>query len=294
MKSNPPPETEWNFDDVPEHELAACCLWEYARESAVFAMSSRRHGEMMKELLGRKPQSPAPDPEYEEFLEAFWNTDEGYQRFYETIRKLGGPSAPAWRKIVAARRAALSQQARMNQFCPALAPASRGNLEALWKANLVEWDSLRQQPGYDANDDLTGCEPSLPHRNEPGHAGEPHGATSVAFTIEFRRFTDQQIIEAFTTWLKTNRPDDSPAPTLRGRKLRDLRVALDRLGMMRLLHHFTLREMPACCPEAWKAFEGYDWYKERRRSLATFRRLFPFLPGDDLPVSWPTKGGRTE
>lgn len=25
---------DWNFDNVPDRELAACCYWEYARESA--------------------------------------------------------------------------------------------------------------------------------------------------------------------------------------------------------------------------------------------------------------------
>ena len=24
---------EWNFDDVPDNELVACCYWEYARVS---------------------------------------------------------------------------------------------------------------------------------------------------------------------------------------------------------------------------------------------------------------------
>ena len=27
-------EFDWNFDNVPENELVACCCWEYARESA--------------------------------------------------------------------------------------------------------------------------------------------------------------------------------------------------------------------------------------------------------------------
>jgi len=27
-------ECDWNFDEVPDGELVACCYWEYARESA--------------------------------------------------------------------------------------------------------------------------------------------------------------------------------------------------------------------------------------------------------------------
>ena len=33
---------DWNFDNVPEKELAACCYWEYARESAFIRDVRRR------------------------------------------------------------------------------------------------------------------------------------------------------------------------------------------------------------------------------------------------------------
>src|ERR1041385_1382074 len=36
---------EWNFDDVPANALAACCYWEYARESAFLLDLKRRWGE---------------------------------------------------------------------------------------------------------------------------------------------------------------------------------------------------------------------------------------------------------
>jgi len=57
----------------------------------------------------------------------------------------------------------------------------------------------------------------------------------------------------------------------------DWRVALDRLGMMRLLHRFRLGEMRERFPAGWKAFAGFEWYKGRKRAGATFRKLFPFL-----------------
>jgi hypothetical protein len=45
-------------------------------------------------------------------------------------------------------------------------------------------------------------------------------------------------------------------------------------------------------PAGWKAFAGFEWYKERKRAGATFKKLFPFLPKTERPLSWPTKGGR--
>ena len=34
---------DWNFDNVPENELVACCYWEYARESAFIRDTLREY-----------------------------------------------------------------------------------------------------------------------------------------------------------------------------------------------------------------------------------------------------------
>jgi hypothetical protein len=57
--------------------------------------------------------------------------------------------------------------------------------------------------------------------------------------------------------------------TGRGRKLRDKLAALERLGMMRLLHHYTLAELRAKLPEAWKLYGTRKWYDERRRAFVS-------------------------
>ncbi|MGD0650265.1 MAG: hypothetical protein ABSA97_03845 [Verrucomicrobiia bacterium] len=36
------PRIEWNFDNVPDSELVACCWWEYARESEFIRMGMQR------------------------------------------------------------------------------------------------------------------------------------------------------------------------------------------------------------------------------------------------------------
>src|SRR5712664_2592508 len=73
------------------------------------------------------------------------------------------------------------------------------------------------------------------------------------------------------------RMGERTSPSGKGHKLKDWRVALDRLGMMRLLHRFRLGEMRERFPAGWKAFAGFEWYKERKRAGATFRKRFPFL-----------------
>src|SRR5688572_28010896 len=68
------------------------------------------------------------------------------------------------------------------------------------------------------------------------------GAEKTVVEINWGIFTNEEIIQAFRKWVKANRPRDVPAPDDKGRnKKRDWLVALERLGMMRLLHQFRLR-----------------------------------------------------
>jgi len=102
------------------------------------------------------------------------------------------------------------------------------------------------------------------------------------------------VLEAFDSESLVMRQSigERTSPSGRGHKLKDWRVALDRLGMMRLLHRFRPGEIRERFPAGWKAFAGFEWYKERKRAGATFKKLFPFLPKAERPLSWPTKGGR--
>lgn len=291
---------DWNFDAVPGGELAACCLWEYARESSTFALSSVRHAEMMQEIRSGKPCVPdaEPDPEYEAFLGAFWNSAEGYMRYYETLRQYGGPAALPWQLLQAERRGELCQQVGVHAVRQPLAPALRRQLEALWKVNLVDWEPVRNQPGYDPDDDSMAWDESVPQVEEPGHDGEPHGETVVAFAVDFRNFSNRQIGEVFTAWLKANRPKDSPEPTGRGRKPGDWRAKLTRLAVMRLLARFPAMDLVDPrrnrLPAVWKTkqFSGSKWAdaakwnEARREADRCFHELFPFLPPEEKPLSW--------
>jgi hypothetical protein len=111
--------------------------------------------------------------------------------------------------------------------------------------------------------------------------------------ICWRIFTNEEIVQSFRKWVKENRPKDISGPNDKGHKARDWRVALERLGMMRLLHIYPLSEMEAGCAEGWKLYRRREWYKERRRAGELFRALFPFLSKTDRPLSWATKGGRS-
>jgi len=120
------------------------------------------------------------------------------------------------------------------------------------------------------------------------------GMEMTVVQINWGIFTNEDIIQAFRSWVKANRPEDMPAPDNKGRnKARDWRVALERLAIMRLLHRLRLGALPTAYPQAWRQYGRRDWYKERKRAGRMFGRLFPFLSKLERPLGWQTKGGHS-
>ena len=119
------------------------------------------------------------------------------------------------------------------------------------------------------------------------------GVDSFIAQVNWREFTDKEIVASFGQWVRDNRPTAPETKQLVGRhsdkghKRSVRRVMLDRLCIMRLLHRRTLNEM---YPEAFSRYRGTDWYRARMDANRDFHRLYPFLPGAEYPLSWPTKG----
>lgn len=117
--------------------------------------------------------------------------------------------------------------------------------------------------------------------------------TTVLLTIN-RRFSRKRILTAISTIVDDLPSDGIARWSARGRKKRDLLVALERIAMMRLLHYFTLSELPIKIPEAWRLYERRKWYDERRQALKDFRRRSPYSePEKFFPLSWETKAQRS-
>jgi hypothetical protein len=112
----------------------------------------------------------------------------------------------------------------------------------------------------------------------------PHNPPPVSFSL------NEQIIETFRTWLKQNRPKQFPAPSGKGHKQISQRVALERLGILRLLHRFRPAELREQLPVAWKKYNSANrrWRKDAQKAVSEFRQLFPILK-DEHPLSWPPK-----
>jgi hypothetical protein len=112
--------------------------------------------------------------------------------------------------------------------------------------------------------------------------------TTLLLRIEWRH-TKKRILTAIKKIIDECEPQEVQRWSRRGKKHRDWLVVLERLGMMRLLHHYTVAELRLRVPDAWKLYETRKWYDERRRALKDFRVRSPYGESERFPLSWETK-----
>ncbi len=278
-------EANWNFDPVADDELIACCYWEYARESEFILDVKRRCLDPQCQQLPNAELTSFVGADIERIQTLGQPADVFLRGFFfdwDAPKKPKHPQAPPitgsfpipWQMLSPKERRQRSRISTDRESIP-LRPFDRAYpFFAGWIAEHVE--SRRKVTGKPVHPSL--CTPS-------GEVG--------VFTINWAAFTNEELCDGFQRWLTPNRPTQQPAPDGRGRKTRDWRVALERLAMMRLLHHFRLRDLPVKASAAGRLYQKREWYKERKRAGEMFHQLFAFLPVTDQPVSWRTKGGRS-
>jgi hypothetical protein len=177
-----------------------------------------------------------------------------------------------------------------------LTPSLVGELERLWSTNNRDLLAIRARPRppNDDSEEAASYQPTeaLQLPGDTGHV--PPRRTAVAFTIDYSRFTNAEIVEAFRTWLRANRPKRWRRPrnhfpaVRRGVKINDYVVALERLAIMRLLHWNTPQMLKQEFPEAWKLYgrkEGV-FRREIRGALSFYRERFPFISKQEYPDSY--------
>ncbi len=294
---------EWDFAPVTDDELAVCRLWEYARESTSIL---RIWGQTSSIASDRTAAKEKRDAIRKEFYGLFNALGRACILFQDGVYGFGGtkpcegfksPFPEPWQALTADQRRVLKETAEWEVRDispePGFRRAGCPELSALVK--LFRPKSLEEVFGGDGRIAVA----DFDHAGSKLRAICPNlidadGTETLLVEIEWGEFTNEQLVKDFAQWLKENDPPGISRPDKRGHKLRDLRVGLERLGMMRLLSRFTLREMPLKCPPAWQAFGNRDWYKERKKAEQTFHELLPFLPAGEEPASLRTKGRRNK
>jgi len=318
---SPLTEADWNFDDVPDDEVVACSIWEYARESETIHRAAgiywcnTRHISHRDKYL-RHPEIKAKDDDeaqrieqrtkaagfnYEEFTTKFWESDSCSVNFYHTIIELVDEGARAWRALPVEARKKWRRQVLESSIRHPVAQAFVGELEQLWKFNRTDLEEIRSR-SRPPNDDSEKCALwaeskglQLPAQT----ASQSNGRSTVALTMDFAHFTDREMLLEIEQWLKANRPAQwkrplrlFPGSSQRGRKLIEYRVALERLGLMRLLHWYTPLELRRDLPNAWARYGAKQsgFRREIREACKSYIKLLPFVPSSERPISRDRKG----
>ncbi|MGA2241541.1 MAG: hypothetical protein ABSH11_05830 [Verrucomicrobiota bacterium] len=296
---------DWNFDAVPENELVACCYWEYARESSFIRDVRRRCSD---------PLSLEYDPwqawwkfvgEDLERIESIGYAAEVFMRgfCYDEWRQYYPPLTRSfpdpWQLLSEDERKYRSHIRSEVEVCGLVPFIHAGDIttaEALLERS-KEYSKQYRKAVDEAHAANPGCGETTLRRwgKYPKHEPKASviwddGIESKIVQIAWEHFTNEQIIESFRDWVKKNRPKQLKKPGKQGHKYISHRVALERLGIMRLLHRFRLADLPKQNPTAWKRYNSPNrrWRKDAQKARAYFKSLFPFLKNEP-PLSWPPK-----
>ncbi|MCU0783184.1 MAG: hypothetical protein MUF81_03880 [Verrucomicrobia bacterium] len=311
---------DWSFDAVPDTELVACCLWEYARESPTIIMASQVEWTHTRDIWFREAYKndsklkaehdeeaarierrvKAVGFDYGVFADKFWATDLALIKIYQSLQSYVGGGGRPWQRLPTEARASLAGEVSKAICLNPLADATVGELEELWNANRAALDEVRSGPvpGYDDSEEAALWAETTPVYLKEGTVISS-GSMAAAFAIDFTRFTDKEISDSFLGWLKAHRPKAWARPKRvfpdakqKGRKQIEFRVALERLGLTRLLHWYSPEEIRHEVPPAWTKYgkKKNDFRREVREVTKFFHRLFPFLPPGERPSSETRKG----
>jgi hypothetical protein len=291
---------DWDFSDLPKCELRAALSWEIRRECPdVEEIVTKAKLWLDGRLSSRKPPLSVAqrkawrgrNPKFSEAEKASLQARAVFDDFVPTHE------FHFLHKWNSAQRRAEFDRWEMNYLRPLvfnwrlpwlrLSSNERGRLCSILEnsrsANVVSvgswWDAV-------GTFERRKIDPGLPLKF---HYSD---YTTILLTINWR-LSKKRILCAIGKILSESSPANVVKWNARGRKNRDMLVMLERIGIMRLLHHYTLSEIRLKLPDAWRLYQGKKWYDERRQALKDFRRKSPYAePEIFFPASWQTKAKR--
>ena len=290
---------EWNFspERVQDLELEACLIYEYARESKVLralrAVAEKAHN-------NDQARHKAIHEKFHEDTDPFScvaliselgkiKTVLPYDGFGLGIAMYGVYSRRfPWQQLDATQR---SRFAKLTILRPPLNRGSDFDLNMMTLSRSIQLAEGNEEDKRDIWAEFCSPSKARPEQwniDELPSTIDGDGTELAVFRINWHAFTNPEIKTCFDKWVDCNRPPGTPEPMKRGKqKARDMRSALRNLGIVRIYHHCTLREMRRKVPEFWntlnepKNAKDYkdlerDLGKMRDKCFSEFHRLFPF------------------
>ena len=261
---------------MPAVERAACCWWEYLRESG----SVR---DALKVLNGGKPKHTDKMNIAALFSSGLYDTYK--MDSYPTPWQLLSPQD---RKDLMRIRQPDSPLPFKVSDDPVVLRQMAEKAQTVNNERAANWDAyMKSKPTESRAMAMTVARSLL----TPVSILEDSGSEYVLVRVNWRRSIDD-IISEFSKWIRTRRPKAiSPR---QGRPLKSISpdAALDGLAIMRLLRHYKPSELEANKENfgVWERCRGRQFHAR----LEAKKRFQAFFGLQESPLSWgPTKGGRS-
>ncbi|MGA9777257.1 MAG: hypothetical protein ACLPRE_01090 [Limisphaerales bacterium] len=255
-------EHEWNFSGVDADELVACCYWEYARESKFIRDATKLMADIRDGKWLRKPLGTAQEKLLERLHIICKRPDQDPDHFYRCP-----PFPQPWQSLDKAHKPPQMLKIPPEQYAFQIIDSR------------LPWSRFQRQT--------------------EGRVIS-HGTETVLVKIDWGAGSNSKIKKSFNKWLDKNRPAQIPEPSERGHHKPnvDCRARLERLGLLRLRHHYTFDEAkpflhklyPPCQSTQSQPPRKFDckgeYNREANYAVDDFHALFPFLDPAEMPHSW--------
>lgn len=309
------PECEWNFtpDKVPDAELVACCLWEYARESAKLrelrqqcekacradghadsvvpvVAGNIRHSNnsvevFLREIVLQCPYDVWPNADPKKWILPGSGFPNPWQELSQEERARRASYADLKMKpYLAFQRGRLRDaQAIVRTVMEQRKVELNPSINPLTVSWIATHSRLVVQPTDWKDEDRL-----------PAGFFYPDGTEVSVVEIDWTHFTNKEIGE----WVGKHRPASIPEPKDRGgHKRGDWRATLERLGLLRLRSRYKVEKALATIAgyltpaqrNKVKFVEPGECNREANIAVKDFHELLPFLASTEMPLSWPPK-----
>jgi len=264
---------EWCFspEKVSKDEIVPCLLYEYARESPLVRRVSdavHEYTQMkiaVESITGPICAQTRLDPTQNRILDtmvmelAKITTVPPYDNHGLRMLLLLGDiprDAPPWQRL------STDQKSKFAFFAVKESPFKRLSMHALpiFQANIEKIAMARKAiraieekelcAKYGGNREAW---PKSQFSQDDASSVDDDGTETTAVCIDWGAFSDRQIRDGFSRWIRHNRPFVFPEPKSRGKqKTRDMRAALSALGVVRVCSRFTLCETKNKLPDFYE------------------------------------------
>ena len=302
-KNNPPiplsslSESEWNFNAVPDEEILPALLWEMVRESNIEEEIKMAQAWLAGELSGKRAPMPKAKRTGKRLRYNSNLSDADLARM--RINSVFQNFIPWGDYFFSSEMTPKEKRAHYEQWNADYIRPLLLNYEKPW-SSLPQLERSRLceiiRKLKDANVVKIGtwCDAVCTFKKQRHDLYHPlkfdYGDHSAILVVINWKQSSKRILVAIKNILRKTRPGNIEPMCWRGKKDRDNRVQLERLAIMRLLHHYTLSEIPRLLPEAWRLYGNRKWYDDRRQALHDFRSHC--MSGDAevlFPRRWQTK-----